>query len=65
MLFLIFLFLFIDFREKEEGGERERAREKETSICCSTYLFMLSLIHCLILICALTGNQTCNLGLLG
>ena len=30
---LLFQFLFIDFREREEG------RERETWICCSTYVF--------------------------
>lgn len=38
----------IDFRQREEGRERET----ETSICCSTNLCM----HRLILICALTGD---------
>ena len=33
--------------------------EKETSICCSTYLC----IHWLILACALTRDRTCNLGI--
>ena len=35
--------------------------EKETSICQSTYLR----IHWLILVCALTRDQTCNLGVSG
>ena len=48
-------FLKIDFRE--EGG----VREKRTLICCSTYLC----IHWLIPICALTRDQTHNLGVLG
>ena len=45
--------------EREEGGERER----ETSICCSTYLCT----HWLILVCALTltGDGTHILGALG
>ena len=51
----LFLFhlkkLLIDFRVKN-GKEREK-----TLICCSTY----SCIHLLILVCALTRNQTCNL----
>ena len=42
-----------------ERGEGER--ESETSICCSTYLF----IHWLILVCALTRDWTCNLGVIG
>ena len=40
---------------------RERGKEKETLICFSTYLC----IHWLILVCALTGDQTHNLGILG
>ena len=42
----------INFRQRGWGGERE------TSICCFTYLH----IHWLLLVCALTGDQTCNLG---
>ena len=38
-------------------GERERER----LICCSTYLC----IHWLMLVCALTGDRTCNLGTSG
>ena len=41
--------------------EREREREREISICCSTYLCM----HLLILTCALTRDQSHNLGVLG
>ena len=44
-------------REKKGQGERER----ETSICCSAYLC----IHWLLLVCALTGDGTHNLGVLG
>ena len=36
-------------------------RERETLICCYPYLC----IHWLILVCALTRDQTCNLGILG
>ena len=36
-------------------------RERETSICCSTYLY----IHWFILVCALTGDQICNLDISG
>ena len=43
-------------REKEKGG-----RKREALIACSTYLC----IHWLILMCALTGNFTRNLGVLG
>ena len=50
-LFILFLFLLIDLSKREKG----------TLICCSTYLY----IHWLILICALTGDQTHNLGVLG
>ena len=39
----------------------EREREKETSICCSTYWC----IHWLIPVCALTGDWTCNFNILG
>ena len=41
--------------------ERERKEERETSICCSIYLR----IHWLILVCALTRDQTHNLGVSG
>ena len=41
--------------------ETERKREKETLICCSTYLC----IHSLFLVCALTGGWTHNLGIPG
>ena len=47
------LIFHIDF------GERER--ERGTSVCCSSYLW----IHWLILTCALNEDQTCNLGILG
>ena len=43
--------LLIDFRKREEG------RERETSICCSTYLR----IHWLLLVCALTGIEPSTL----
>ena len=49
-------FKFILERDEVEG-ERERERE----ICCSTYLC----IHWLIPVCALTRDQTLNLGVLG
>ena len=56
-------------REKETGSffflildrGRESVREKETLICCSTYLC----IHLLILARTLTRDQTHNLGTLG
>ena len=48
------------FLETERKGERETERKKNTSICCSSYLF----IHSLILVCALTEDQTHNLGVL-
>ena len=41
--------------------ERNAGRERETLICCFTYLC----IHWLILVCALTGDQTCNLAISG
>ena len=40
---------------------RERKRERETSVCCSTHLC----IHWFILACALTGDQTNNLSVSG
>ena len=52
---IFFCILIFKEREKEEG------RERETLICCSTYLC----IHWLLLVCALTGDQTCNLGISG
>ena len=45
-------------RRRLGEGEREGGRERETSICCSTYLC----IHWFILECAMIGDQTCNLG---
>lgn len=38
--------------------ERDRQRQRDWLICCSTYLW----IHWLILVCALTGDQTSNVG---
>ena len=55
--------LFIDFFLEREGkrgereGGRQRVRERETSVCCSTY----SCTHWLILVCVLTRDQTHNL----
>ena len=51
--FIIFLNLLI--------LEREGRREGETSVRCSPYLS----IHSLILVCALTRDRTCNLGIPG
>ena len=45
MLFFKLYLLILD-------GGRQRDRERERSICYSTYLFM----HWLVLICALTGK---------
>ena len=42
-------------------SEREGRRERERLIWCYTYLCS----HWLILVRALTGNQTCNLGVRG
>ena len=50
-----FSFLFIDFRDREEGGERQ------TSISYSTH----PCIHWLIIVCALIGDQIRNPGVLG
>ena len=35
--------------------------ERETLTCCSTYLY----IQWMLLVCALTGDRTCNLGVSG
>ena len=48
----------IDFRETGMEIEREK---KKTSVCCSTYWC----IHTLIFVCALTGDWTHNLGVSG
>ena len=49
----IYVFIYTDFREREEG------RGRETSICCSTYLYLC--IQWLILVCAVTGIKPENL----
>ena len=57
-------FKFIDFREEGGSGGKgreERERKKKTSICCSTYLCICWLIP----VCALTGDQSHNLGVSG
>ena len=56
-ILFIYLFNYIDFREKG----MERRTERETSICCSTFLC----IHWLLPVRALTGDQTCHHGILG
>ena len=43
------------------GGETESQRQRERDICSSTYLC----IQWLILVCALAGIQTHNLGVSG
>ena len=43
---------------KKNFERKRKAGEREISTCCSTYLC----IHWLILVCPLTGDQTCNLG---
>ena len=48
------IFLILERGRGLGGGERQR----ETLICCSTYFC----IHWLILVCALTRDQTLNLG---
>ena len=50
---------FIDFRETGREGRREREPDKEREVCCSTYLCT----HWLILVCALTKDQICKLGM--
>ena len=54
--FSVLFFWSIDFFR-----ERENGRQRETSICCSTYLC----IHWLILVCALSRDQIPNLSVLG
>ena len=62
----IFLYLLLILEEgRKEGGwgrqtERERERERDIDL-----LFHLFRIHSLILVCALTRDWTCNLGILG
>ena len=46
------------FPRLERFPTREKGRERETSICCFTYICF----HWLILVCALTGDQARNLG---
>ena len=53
----IFYLLILE-RKGKGGGEREK---KEREFCCSTYLC----IHCLILVCALSRDQTHNPSILG
>ena len=48
-------------RESDEGREGGGERERETLICYSTNLCT----HSLILVCAMAGDQTHNLGVLG
>lgn len=52
------IFKLILRERKRKGG---RAGGRETSICCCTYLST----HWLLLVCALNGDQPCNLGLSG
>ena len=51
-------FTYWFLRKRGRERERETEKERETSICCSTYLC----IHLLIFVCALTRDQTHNLG---
>ena len=44
--------------DRETERERDRQTDRQTSICCSTYLCL----YWLILVCALTRDQTHNLG---
>ena len=44
---------------RKEGRKRERERERETPICSSTYVR----IHWFSPVCALTRDQTHNLGI--
>ena len=57
----IFKFVFIDFRERKRKREREREMNREKWICCCFHCC----IHWLILVCALAGGWTHNLGILG
>ena len=45
----------------QREGESQRERLRATSICRSTHLCT----HWFILVCALTGDRTCNLGVSG
>ena len=58
--------MFIDFRERgREGGEgegvRDREREMEREIDWLPLICALTRDQIHKLVCALTGNQTCNL----
>ena len=54
------MFYLLTLKREEGGGDREgRGREGEIEIHCSIYLC----IHWLLLVCALTRDQTCNLGI--
>ena len=55
LLFFLKIFLFFIFWEREKWG----GGETEKSICCSTCFC----IHWLILVCVLSGNWNCNLGI--
>ena len=64
--------LLIDFLERGRGREerdrdryRDRDRDRGGEEEKEKHQFVVPLIHWLILICALTGDQTCNPGVLG
>ena len=60
--FYFYFYVLILEKERRKGGrERERVRQREWEICCSTYFCT----HQVILVCALTGNQTFSLSILG
>ena len=61
MISIIFIHILIDWLTWERERDRDRDAEREKPICFSLYLC----IYCLILVCALTEDWTCNLGVWG
>ena len=62
-----FILFKIDFREREgeerdKGRETERERQKERERQRDIDLLFHLCVHCLILVCALTRDLTCILG---
>ena len=60
-LFFIDWFLEREDKGRREGKEGVKEIEREASSCCCIYLC----IHWLLLVCALTGDWTCNIGVSG
>ena len=62
MFFAFFIYWFFWERGRGTWGEREKERERKKHLfCCSTYVY----IHWLLLVCALTRDGTCSLGVSG